>query len=79
MWNCWKIRPILSRRMSVRRLLDSLEISTPSSSTSPLVGLSIQPMMFIMVDLPEPEGPMMATHSPLSTCRLTLSSALSSP
>ena len=27
-------------------------------------------MMFISVDLPEPDGPMMATNSPRSTVRL---------
>src|SRR5262249_22241626 len=30
----------------------------------PLVGWSRQPMVFIIVDLPEPDGPMMATNSP---------------
>ena len=29
----------------------------------PLEGVSRQPMRFIRVDLPEPEGPMMATYS----------------
>ena len=28
-------------------------------------------MMFMSVDLPEPEGPMMATNSPSFTLRLT--------
>ena len=64
MWNCWNTRPILSRRMSVSFRLLSREISTPSSSTSPRLGLSMHPMMFIMVLFPDPEGPMMATHSP---------------
>ena len=34
----------------------------------PDVGTSRQPMMFMMVDLPEPEGPMMAVSSPLTDC-----------
>ena len=33
-------------------------------------------MMFIAVDLPEPDGPMMATNSPRSIDRLTPASAL---
>ena len=32
----------------------------------PLVGLSKHPMIFIKVDLPEPDGPIIATNSPLS-------------
>ncbi len=32
-------------------------------------------MMFIAVDLPEPEGPMMATNSPASMLRSTPCSA----
>jgi hypothetical protein len=31
---------------------------------SPAVGVSKQPMMFISVDLPDPEGPMMEMNSP---------------
>jgi hypothetical protein len=31
----------------------------------PEVGLSKQPTMFMKVDLPEPDGPMMAKKSPL--------------
>ncbi len=30
----------------------------------PLVGVSRQPIRFMSVDLPEPDGPMMATYSP---------------
>ena len=43
----------------------------PSSRYSPEVGLSRQPMMFINVVFPEPEGPIMATYSPSSTERVT--------
>ena len=31
-----------------------------------MLGVSRQPMRFISVDLPEPDGPMMATYSPRS-------------
>src|SRR6202007_1211598 len=37
----------------------------PASQYFPEVGESRQPIRFISVDLPEPEGPMMATYSPL--------------
>ena len=36
----------------------------PSRMNSPDVGTSKQPIMFMRVDLPEPEGPMMATILP---------------
>ncbi len=39
-------------------------ISTPSTKTQPPVGLSSPAMMPSSVDLPEPEGPTMATISP---------------
>ncbi len=42
----------------------------------PSDGTSSAPMRFIMVDLPDPEGPMMATKSPASISSETLSSAL---
>src|SRR5438874_6360529 len=38
----------------------------PSSQYSPVVGLSRQPTTFMKVDLPEPDGPMIATNSPSS-------------
>ena len=41
----------------------------------PEVGTSRQPMMFIAVDLPDPEEPTMATNSPWSMARLTPSKA----
>ena len=37
---------------------------SPSSQISPVVGRSRQPIRFTSVDLPEPEGPMIETHSP---------------
>ena len=44
----------------------SPEISAPSSKYLPLVGLSRHPRMFMKVDLPEPEGPIIAANSPFS-------------
>ena len=44
----------------------------------PDVGTSRQPMMFIMVDLPEPDGPMIAVNSPRRMVKLTPASAFTS-
>ncbi len=35
----------------------------PFSQYSPVVGVSRQPIRFISVDLPDPEGPIIATNS----------------
>ena len=40
------------------------DVDALEADTIPSVGVSRQPMMFIAVDLPEPDGPMMATNSP---------------
>src|SRR6185436_7940952 len=45
------------------------DTGVPASSYSPAEGVSRQPMMCIRVDLPEPEGPMIASDSPASTSR----------
>ena len=60
---------MLCRRTSESLLSLLWEISLPSRMYSPEVGLSRQPMIFIRVVLPEPEGPIMATYSPSSTER----------
>src|SRR5258708_30164803 len=39
--------------------------SRPASQYLPELGESRHPIRFISVDLPEPDGPMMATYSPL--------------
>ena len=49
--------------------------SVPSSKYRPLVGRSRQPMMFIRVDLPEPDWPIMAQYSPGRMVRLMRSQA----
>src|SRR5579871_5817235 len=45
-------------------------MSTPSTKTWPLVGLSNPAMMPSRVDLPDPDGPTMATNAPCSMRRL---------
>ena len=48
---------------------------SPARRYSPELGVSRQPRMCIRVDLPEPDGPMMATYSPAEMDRLTPRSA----
>ena len=45
--------------------------STPLILYDPDVGTSRHPMMFISVDLPDPDWPMIATKSPFSTVKST--------
>src|SRR5262245_42472427 len=54
----------------------SAVVSIPSNRKLPLVGRSRQPMMFSIVDFPEPEGPVIASQSPRSTTRSTSTSAV---
>ena len=51
-------------------------MASPAIKTEPELGLSRQPMRFIMVDLPLPDGPTMATNSPRSITRSMPSSAV---
>ena len=71
----WKMKPIFSRRRSVRRLSSSVVIATPSIVTDPEVGRSRPARQCIRVDLPEPDGPMMAVYWPRMKSTLTSSSA----
>jgi len=52
--------------MSASSFLESVETSTPSKKYRPRVGRSKHPRMFISVDFPDPDGPMIATNSPRS-------------
>ena len=71
----WKMKPSLSRRSLVRSASSRPVISTPSSCTVPEVGRSSPARMCISVDLPEPDGPMMALKRPRSNSTLTPASA----
>ena len=62
--NAWKMKPIFSRRRSVRRLSSSVVISTPSIVTDPEVGRSRPARQCISVDFPDPEGPMIELYWP---------------
>jgi len=76
--NDWKTNPIFAFRTSARAFASSFEASTPSSTYRPDVGRSRQPRRFMRVDLPEPDGPMIATNSPSSIDSVTPSSARTS-
>jgi len=62
----WKMKPSLSRRSLVRSPSSRPEISVPSSCTVPEVGRSRPARMCMSVDLPEPDGPMIALKRPRS-------------
>ena len=76
--NDWKTNPILRLRMRESAASSSVRTSIPSRKNWPRVGTSRQPMMFISVDLPDPEAPMIATKSPRSTTSETPRSACTS-
>lgn len=69
--NAWKTNPTRSRRSSVKRLSVSCETSVSPKRTVPEVGESSAASMCINVDLPEPDGPMMAVNSPALTSKST--------
>src|SRR5215472_2233287 len=74
----WKTKPSFLLRIAASASPDSLETSLPSRKYEPDVGVSRQPMMFMNVDLPDPDGPMMAMKSPPATESETPSSAATS-
>ena len=70
-WNCWNTKPIRCARSPDSLRSDRRDTSIPSIATVPEVGRSSVPMRLSRVDLPDPEGPTMATNSPRSIERLT--------
>src|SRR5580704_6454720 len=64
------MNPSFFKRTSASALSSSWETSMPSSTYVPLVGRSRQPIKFISVDLPEPDGPMIATYSPAAIVKV---------
>ena len=73
--NDWKTKPILSRRTLVtwRSGIDTM--STSPMNTDPAVGRSRPAMQCISVDLPDPDGPMIAVNEPLAMATETSSTA----
>src|SRR5512146_689765 len=74
----WKTNPTFWLRISDRSLSERWDTFSPSRMYSPLVGTSRQPRMFIRVDLPEPDGPIIATISPRRILKVTPSRAWTS-
>src|SRR5579871_464718 len=73
------MKPILSARKRSSSVGDMVATSTPSIRSSPSVGRSRQPMRLTRVLLPEPEGPVMATHSPATMEKEAWSRARTTP
>jgi len=65
----WNTKPILRFRRLDSFASDIADTSSPSSQYSPRVGRSSAPRMFISVDFPEPDVPMIAQDSPSTTCK----------
>src|ERR1041385_8297543 len=60
----WKMKPMSRLRMRVRSAGVSVATGRPSSRYVPSVGESSRPRIERSVDLPQPEGPAIATYSP---------------
>src|SRR5271168_1986314 len=73
------MKPILSARNRSSSFAASVAVSTPSIFNDPLVGRSKHPSRFTSVLLPEPEGPVIATHSPATIENVAPSSARTTP
>lgn len=67
----WKTMPTLSPRHAASLSSFIWSMRSPAIVTLPSVGLSMPVIMFRIVDLPEPEGPTMATSCPSSMSRST--------
>src|ERR1019366_2737549 len=67
--NCWKTNPNREFRKTERTSGTRSWTGIPSIRNSPSVGTSRHPKMLIVVDLPEPDAPVMATTSPAATSR----------
>ncbi len=63
-WNCWKTNPIRPARSADSPGRTAARRRTRRSGPGPEVGRSRVPRMFSIVDLPEPDGPTIATSSP---------------
>ena len=74
----WNTKPIRSRRSAVSCLSGRPTISVSPMRTDPEVGRSSPAMQCMRVDLPEPDGPMMAVNRPLAKVALTWSRARTS-
>src|SRR5918996_1000026 len=73
--NAWNTKPTWSRRSRVSCFSDSRPSSTSPMNTRPDVSVSSPARQCMRVDLPDPEGPMMAVKRPAGRARLTPSRA----
>src|SRR5215467_8264561 len=72
------MKPIFSARKRFSSAAVMVATLLPSIQIAPSVGWSRQPIRLTSVDLPEPDGPITASHSPGATERETSSSARTS-
>ena len=72
----WKTNPIRSRRRRVNGLLLECAEVDPATITLPSVGRSRPAAQCSRVDLPDPDGPMIAVNVPAAKPRLTALSAV---
>ena len=76
--NDWKTKPIRSRRSRVRwRSFISVTFSSPMN-TAPEVMSSNPARQCMRVDLPDPDGPMIAVNPPAANATVTSSRARTS-
>src|SRR5664279_756994 len=73
--NAWKTNPMRSRRILVSSLSPSLVRSASPMYTSPDVASSSAARQCMSVDLPDPDGPMMAVNWPGRNSTVTPSRA----
>lgn len=73
--NAWKTKPTRSRRRRVSRRSSSVLNSVSPMKAAPEVRVSRPAAQCIRVDLPEPEGPMIAVKRPAGKPTLTPSRA----
>src|SRR3954468_10402838 len=69
------MKPIFRLRTRASSSSERPATVRPSSEYVPVVGRSRHPSTFIIVDLPEPDGPMSATYSLRAMVRLMSASA----
>ena len=70
-WNCWKTKPTRRAAERARAASSSRPRRARRCGRSPLVGRSSAPSRLSSVDLPEPDGPTIATSSPRAIRRST--------
>ena len=76
--NAWKMKPMRSRRSCVSFLSLSVLRSVSPIQTEPLVSESSPASVCMSVDLPEPDGPMIAVKRPVAKSTVMSSSARTS-